>query len=457
MSLYDELERLGETEVRRRLVNEGFGQVGSQTYSAVQEWLRGKEHEKRLPVMELPENAQALIFISYDTRDIELVRAIDDILKRVLDNKIKTFIAKRDIKAGDDAFKTMLHDNLSNSSVVLAICTKRSITSPWLWFESGAGFGSSRLIPLWAGTTPQEFKEPMKIFQGRNVEDKDEMEDLLTQLCHMAKIEAVDCSLSVDELNKLKQLCKAVAVITDGKKRLEEIIDFQMEAPNKVPPFQYLIEAHFPLSRDIPLQRLMTVIEKSKIVIKSTESSFSEDFPVFDARRNKSLANDVQLLNGVNQNIASNQVKQTLFIKSDAVTLTYWVRLFHWDPNKPEPTMKPIYGREINEEAVKFFLFYRRVAQNLKLSTMSIRIRLSQMQNGVLITDRLYFHPSFESFRAPESNDVEIERDIEVNNVPKQEYIELLMHLWETFRSESGKYPTLKEEDFSWLEDKFEL
>jgi hypothetical protein len=46
MSLTDDLEKLGEPEVRRRLVNEGFGQAGSQTYSDVQEWLRGKDNER---------------------------------------------------------------------------------------------------------------------------------------------------------------------------------------------------------------------------------------------------------------------------------------------------------------------------------------------------------------------------------------------------------------------------
>ena len=46
MSLTDDLEKLGESGVRRRLVNGGFGQPGSQNYSSVQEWVRGKEIER---------------------------------------------------------------------------------------------------------------------------------------------------------------------------------------------------------------------------------------------------------------------------------------------------------------------------------------------------------------------------------------------------------------------------
>ena len=43
MSFVDDLERLGEDEVRKRLINGGLGDPGSQNYSAAQEWLRGKE------------------------------------------------------------------------------------------------------------------------------------------------------------------------------------------------------------------------------------------------------------------------------------------------------------------------------------------------------------------------------------------------------------------------------
>jgi hypothetical protein len=46
MSFTDDLEKLGEAEVRRRLQNEGFGQPGSQNYSSVQEWLSAKKRER---------------------------------------------------------------------------------------------------------------------------------------------------------------------------------------------------------------------------------------------------------------------------------------------------------------------------------------------------------------------------------------------------------------------------
>lgn len=350
----------------------------------------------------------------------------------------------------------MLHDNLRESLVVLAVCTKRSITSPWLWFESGAGFGSSLLIPIWAGIKPQEFKEPMTIFQGRSIEDKTEMENLIKRLVEVTKIDCADRSLTDDELAKLKQISDNLGIMKEntGKDRLEEIMEFQLAAPNEEKPVQYLIEAHFPLSRDIPLQRLLELMDKSKIYIKSTKSQSGYNYPFFDAKSNKTISNNVFLLHSDDQRLASNQVRQAMLVKSDAITITHWVRFFHLDPKGVRS--KLIYAREINEECIKLFHFYRKLALELKLTSMNIRIRLFNIQNGVLLIDDVYFKQDHKSYRAPDTNEVEIEQIISVNNATKQEYIELLMRVWEKFRSSDDGYPTLKEEGFSWFENKLE-
>jgi len=149
---------------------------------------------------------EPLIFMSYDTRDIDLVKAIDDVLQRVFNNKVKTFIAKRDIKAGDDAFKKMLHDSLAKCAVVLALCTKRSVTSSWLWFESGAGFEKSGLIPIWSGVNPQEFKAPMTIFQGKNIQDKGEIHELLSKIAEVTKFDTKDITITDAEFDKLVKI-----------------------------------------------------------------------------------------------------------------------------------------------------------------------------------------------------------------------------------------------------------
>lgn len=171
--------------------------------SAYYPLLLDKIAEKESSISQPEPTKEPLIFMSYDTRDIDLVKAIDGILHRVFKKSVKTFIAKRDIKAGDDAFKTMLHQNLAKCVVVLAICTKRSVTSPWLWFESGAGFEKSGLIPVWSGVKPQEFKAPMTIFQGKNIRDRVEIHELLSKLAELINFNGENILITDEEFERL--------------------------------------------------------------------------------------------------------------------------------------------------------------------------------------------------------------------------------------------------------------
>lgn len=320
---------------------------------------------------------EPLVFISYDTRDIDIPHALAAIIKRVFTDRIRTFIAKRDIKAGDDAFKTMLHDSLAKSAIVLAICTKRSLTSPWLWFESGAGFGSGILIPVWAGISPSEFKPPMTIFQGKNVADKIEMLELITRISEVTNVSCADGNLTNEELGRLKQLVEEVKTIgdaDDANGHLEKSIEFQLPVPHQEKPVQYLIEATFPLSQKIPLQRLMDLIDKSKIHIKGGESQFSHDYPIIDTKRIKTIGNDIVLLNASERRVVSNEARQDMLVKSGAMTITYWVRHYHWAATGGGT--KLVYAREINEECIKLLHFFLMLSLHLKQKIINIRIRL---------------------------------------------------------------------------------
>jgi TIR domain len=218
---------MGES-IQRVIIAEASSRAEERRKSIMNHAERIKEQIK----LELSHDAlirDPLVFISYDTRDIELAHAIAAIIKRVFTDKVTTFIAKRDIKAGNDAFKTMLHDNLAKSAVVLALCTKRSLTSPWLWFESGAGFGSCALIPIWAGIKPLEFKAPMTIFQGRSIEDKAEVQDVLTRIAGIVQIN-IDNNLTAEEFDKLLQISKNMQSSIDA----DGMTAFDSSAGNQV-------------------------------------------------------------------------------------------------------------------------------------------------------------------------------------------------------------------------------
>lgn len=189
--------------------------------SAYYPLLLDKITEKELTSSQPNSVKEPSIFMSYDTRDIELVKAIDELLQKTFSKRVKTFIAKRDIKAGDDAFKTMLHENLAKCAVVIAVCTKRSITSPWLWFESGAGFEKNGLIPVWSGVKPQEFKAPMTIFQGKNIQDKDEVIELFHKLAELTKHEGDDITITDEDFEKLITISKELDSTDVDHKALE--------------------------------------------------------------------------------------------------------------------------------------------------------------------------------------------------------------------------------------------
>lgn len=79
-------------------------------YSLLLDKIREKQSQNSSHALPVKKH---LIFISYDTNDLKLVYVLDEILKRIFRDHIETFIAKRDIKAGEDAFRKMLHERIT--------------------------------------------------------------------------------------------------------------------------------------------------------------------------------------------------------------------------------------------------------------------------------------------------------------------------------------------------------
>ncbi len=79
-----------------------------------------------------------LIFISYDTDEILLAYFISDLLTSRCADKIKVFIAKRDIPHGSNPSEVMLKENLLRARFLIPICSKKSKSSSWLWWETAS-------------------------------------------------------------------------------------------------------------------------------------------------------------------------------------------------------------------------------------------------------------------------------------------------------------------------------
>ena len=159
--------------------------------------------------LEAGTTAQNIVFISYDSIELALAEFIRDILQKWGDGYIKPFVAKRDIKFGADPNKVMLFDNLLQAKAIIPICSHKSKTSPWLWWETAAVWAKgNKIYPLFTNLTPNQFGVPLiNISQGKEFFNLEEFTESINHLCRDINQEHELQSLTKDEIvffNKLK-------------------------------------------------------------------------------------------------------------------------------------------------------------------------------------------------------------------------------------------------------------
>jgi len=122
------------------------------------------------------------VFISYDTTEYDLAQYIAKILERRLAPGVSVFVAKRDILPGANPLKVMLEEQLLRAEALVALCSRRSKTSPWLWWESSSVWARGHVVvPLFIDISPSEFGGPITlVYQGRSFF---EMADINSALC----------------------------------------------------------------------------------------------------------------------------------------------------------------------------------------------------------------------------------------------------------------------------------
>lgn len=124
------------------------------------------------------------VFISYATRELRLAEFLKTLLETRLGPGIPVFVAKRDIRVGDDPTKKMISERLLHANAIVSICTPCSKTSPWLWWETATVWARGQLvIPLFAGTSPGDFGGPITaLLQGRQFFEQHELMDAIREV-----------------------------------------------------------------------------------------------------------------------------------------------------------------------------------------------------------------------------------------------------------------------------------
>jgi hypothetical protein len=137
------------------------------------------------------------VFISYDTSEFDLATFIAEVVERRMVPGINVFVAKRDIPAGGNPLKIMLEEQLLRAEALLTLCSVKSKSSPWLWWESSAVWARGGLvIPLFVDISPSEFDGPITLVcQGRSLFDIMELnsalDSLLAKVCPDKKYEGL--------------------------------------------------------------------------------------------------------------------------------------------------------------------------------------------------------------------------------------------------------------------------
>jgi hypothetical protein len=124
------------------------------------------------------------VFISYETREVRLAEFLKKLLEARLGSGVPVFVAKGDIRVGDDPTRKMIRENLLHANAIVSICTPFSKMSPWLYWETASVWARDQLVvPLFAAITPEEFKGPIQVLlQGRQLFDRSELVDGICEI-----------------------------------------------------------------------------------------------------------------------------------------------------------------------------------------------------------------------------------------------------------------------------------
>lgn len=152
------------------------------------------------------------VFISYETSEINLAIFIKDMIKKRLDPGISVFVAKRDIPPGSNPQKVMLEEQLLHAEALVALCSKQSKESPWLWWESSAVWARGGLvIPLFIDISPSDFNGPITLVcQGRSFFKVDDINSVLSALAAKVSPGKQINGLNDEEIVELRDLSSSL-------------------------------------------------------------------------------------------------------------------------------------------------------------------------------------------------------------------------------------------------------
>jgi hypothetical protein len=120
--------------------------------------------------MQSSSTSPLIVFISHVSEDAALASQLKDFLESIFLN-VNVFVSGRDLSGGQ-LWMEQLRKSLGSATAIIALTTRFSSDSRWVYFESGAGFVEGRTIPVVAdGVTLSTLTAPFKLLQARTYDD----------------------------------------------------------------------------------------------------------------------------------------------------------------------------------------------------------------------------------------------------------------------------------------------
>ncbi len=177
--------------------------------------IRGRQASSNIPNLK-----SKLVFLSHAAKDQEIAIT----LKRVIENAIPgsdVFVSSdtEDLHPGDEWVRKIL-EKLREARMLLILATDRSLSRPWVWYETGAGWRSElRMIPCCLGRVRKsQLPGPFSSYQGLNVNEEKDLLSLLVEVSAELQLpfQSPETLSIIAELQRLDQLAhdSAVSMLT---------------------------------------------------------------------------------------------------------------------------------------------------------------------------------------------------------------------------------------------------
>ena len=125
----------------------------------------------------------AQIFISHVEEEAQLAFVLKHWVESAFLGEVEVFVSSHDIHSGEQWFQR-LEGELAAAKVLLVICSEKSVSRPWINFETGAGhIQGIPIIPIChSGMDVESLPKPLLFFQGLAAEGNDFSIDLFKGL-----------------------------------------------------------------------------------------------------------------------------------------------------------------------------------------------------------------------------------------------------------------------------------